>query len=116
MAADVTVIIVWSSLIWVAKKKSNVKKNSQKEENGDVISGKSGKSAHEVKYTFIAWLCYAVFLCPRIILLFHNLAKTLDENDILGPNFLKIAASFTPLIYFLLVMGSHSNEIEISKE
>ena len=68
-------------------------------------------SHNELKYTFLAWLCYAVFLCPRIVLLFNNLAKTLDERDFLGPNFLKMAASFTPLVYFLLVMGSHSNKV-----
>ena len=107
VVADITVVTLWSSLIWIAKKKS-IKKGLREQ---DDLTQKSGRFAsHEIKYTFIAWLCYAAFLCPRIILLFHNLAKTLDERDILGPNFLKMAVSFTPLVYFLLVMGSHSNE------
>ena len=92
--ADVSIIIVWSSLIWVSRRKAITKENS--------------KAANEDRYTFIGWLYYAVFLCPRIVLLFKNLAKTLNETEVLGPNFLKMSASFTPLIYFLLVMGSHS--------
>ena len=43
-------------------------------------------------------------------IIFHDNASTLDEKDVLGPNFLKIAVSCTPLVFFLLVHGSHVNQ------
>ena len=48
-------------------------------------------------------------LTPRMGIIFHDLAAELDEKDVLGPNFLKISVSCTPLIFFLLVHGSHNN-------
>ena len=103
IVADITVIIIWTScLVIVWKGFSRRNKDYSHDPN-------------EIKYTYIAWLVYVALLCPRIVFLFHDLVKTLDEKDVLGPNFLKMAVSCTPIIYFLLVYGSHTSRSHTAK-
>ena len=96
IVADISIIIIWSACLMIVRKSFSSKKNDPVDVN-------------EIKYTFIAWFVYVLLLCPRIVLLFHDLAKTLNEKDFLGPNFLKMSVSCTPIIYFLLVYGSHNS-------
>ena len=52
----------------------------------NVINGlEPGEYPDELKYAFASWI-------PHVGLLFHQV-KELDEQDVLGPNFLKVAVS-----------------------
>lgn len=103
IVADILVIIIWVSCLVAVRRTFNKRKK-------DFVVGRDPEqSPDELKYTYIAWLSYVTLLCPRIVLLFADLVKLLDEKDFLGPNFLKMAVSCSPLIYFLLVHGAHNS-------
>ena len=99
--ADVAVLSIWIASLLYAKRKFHAKYSHEAED---------GEAAHEIEYAYIFWFLYIAFLVPRIGILFHYKASVLEEEKILGPNFLKVAVTSTPLIFFLLVHGSHSNE------
>ena len=101
LIADMVVIIAWIFSLIIAKRKFDRKK--------DGVDGRdSEKEPDEIKYTFYSWLVYAVLLCPRVVILFHKNASTLEEDNVLGPNYLKVAVSCTPLIFVSLICGHHS--------
>ena len=100
IVADVAIIIIWISCLVILQKRHYRRRKDCDAE----------QSPSDQKYTYIAWVVYVTLLCPRIVLLFADLAKTLDEKDDLGPNLLKMAVSCTPLIFFFLVHGSHNSK------
>ena len=99
--ADLAVIVIWIAFLMHSKQEFK-KKHPDK--------AARGKSPHEIKYAFIFWFLYIAFLTPRIGIIFHRNAKKLDEKEVLGPNFLKMAVSCTPLVFFFLLHGSYNNK------
>ena len=109
--ADAIVICLWIvSLVLAAhnfKKKKRKLEEERKKLDVDLVDGLEPEEyPDELKYAFVAWIAYVVFLIPRVGLLFHQ-AKKLDEQDVLGPNFLKVAVSCSPIIFLFLVNGHH---------
>lgn len=102
---DVVVIIIWCISLYLAYR-SFKRKEKRKLDN---IDGKRAEDMpDEIKYAFVPWLAHALFLSIKVGILFRKHAFKLKEDDLLGPNFLKIAVSCTPLVFLALVYGHHN--------
>ena len=99
--ADLTVLLVWIGFLMHGKQ------HFKRKHPNDAAAG---ENSHEIRFAFIFWFLYNAFLTPRIGIIFHEDAKTLDEKEVLGPNFLKMAVSCTPLVFFFLLHGSNNNK------
>ena len=103
---DAFIILIWVVTLILAKRNFEGRKNKSDENDGR----NPEEYPDEIKYAFIAWISYALLLSPRVVILFHRNASKLKEENILGPNFLKVAVSTTPLIFLFLVGGYHSSK------
>lgn len=68
----------------------------------------SGSKLGLLPFAYIAWFIYAVFLVPRVAIIFKHIAAGLDEDDFFGPNTLKTAVASTGVIFLLLLLSQHA--------
>ena len=77
----------------------------------DSVDGRDPqKSPDEIRYAYIVWIVYSLCLVPRVVILFRKDASKLVELDLLGPNYLKVAVSCTPLIFMALAYALHDQK------
>ena len=112
--ADVCVVVIWIITLIYAKRRYL---QAEKRRKDAVDGGRDPeKQPDEIKFAFIAWVAYTLLLCPRVVILFHKHASKLEENNVLGPNYLKVAVSCTPLIFMALVYGHHNAKPHTSRK
>lgn len=115
ICADVVIISVWTLSLAMVRK--SFRSTKRKRDDGDHVDGRDPEqSPDEIKYSYLAWLVYVIFLCPRVLLIFQNVKGNVNDADILGTNLLKVVVSCTPLIYLLLVNGFHNAEPMTSRK
>ena len=102
--ADVLVMSIWIFILFYLHRKF-------KELHFYSINAQDKSVFPEIKYSFIVWLSYVFFLCPRITIIFLKDVHNLSEKNLYGPNFLKTSLACTPIIFLLMVFGFHSAEI-----
>ena len=104
---DVLIILAWTILlvvVWRAYRS----KEERRQASDDVVDGRDLKKfPDEIKHAYILWIVYSLCLIPRIIIIYQKDASKLLEEQILGPNFCKVATACTPLIFMLLVYALH---------
>lgn len=65
------------------------------------------KSEREVKWLWLVWLLYVVFLLtPMVGFIFGELRNKLDTNEFFGPNILRIIICGSPVIALLLFVSA----------
>ena len=111
--ADVFVIFIWIVTLVLAKRNFE---NRLKKARDNVDGGNPEDHPDEIRYGFIAWIVYILLLTPRVVIMMRKHASKLKEEDVLGPNFLKVTISSTPLIFLLLVYGYHNGKLSESRK
>ena len=111
--ADVFVICIWIVTLVLAKRNFE---NRLKKARDNVDGGNPEDYPDEIRYSFIAWIVYILLLTPRVVIMMHKHASKLKEEDVLGPNYLKVAISSTPLIFLLLIYGYHNGKLSESRK
>lgn len=59
---------------------------------------------------YFAWFIYSLALAGRVGIIFNDFAWKLNEEDVFGPNTLKITISLAAIIFLLLLMSHHDAE------
>jgi len=90
-------------------------KLKERHEKGNAHPKKDSKP-DSIKFVYITWLTYAVFLVPRVCILFYNHADKIEENTTFGPNFLKAVVACTPIIFLFLLRGHHNGKFYVKRK
>ncbi|XP_069141726.1 transmembrane protein 121B-like [Argopecten irradians] len=56
---------------------------------------------------YFAWFVYSVFIGARVFIIYKDIAGTLNEENVFGPNTLKVTVSSTSFIFILLLLTHH---------
>ena len=110
VAADAIIVVTWGTCLTLVNRGFKTTKQ-QLSTRASIKHKEHEQSPDEVKYVYLAWLVYVIFLCPRVLLIFLNMTTELIHGKgILGPNLLNVGVGCTPLIYLSLVHGFHNAE------
>ncbi|XP_060079758.1 transmembrane protein 121B-like [Ylistrum balloti] len=56
---------------------------------------------------YFAWFVYSVFLGARVFIIYQDIARTLNEASVFGPNTLKMTISTASFVFVLLLLTHH---------
>ncbi|XP_013419714.1 transmembrane protein 121B-like [Lingula anatina] len=103
--ADAVSAILFAVAFVVAVEHYRKTKNNRRESESHLCHG---RALGLLPLGYVAWFTYSGLVVPRVVLIFKHIAAGLDEDDILGPNFLKTALALTAPIFLLMVLSQHN--------
>jgi len=84
-------------------------KLKERHEKG-VANQKKDRKPDSIKFVYITWLTYSLFLAPRVFILLYHHADKIEENTLFGQNFLKAIMACTPIVFLFLLNGHHNGK------
>lgn len=67
--------------------------------------------AGSLPLAYFAWFIYSLALAGRVGIIFNDFAWELKEENVFGPNTLKITISLAAIVFLLLLMSHHDAEL-----
>ncbi|OWF51251.1 uncharacterized protein LOC110449427 [Mizuhopecten yessoensis] len=100
VAADVALGLVFVMTFIISYRHLSVVHQSRDSASSPVQTG-------SLPLGYFAWFVYSLFLGARVFIIYRDVAWTLNETNVFGPNALKITVSGTGFVFLLLLMTHH---------
>ncbi len=94
------------SFIYLKEPKQN--REAKHSAAGNMLMGKS--EGGDLPLGYMAWFLYSLLLAVRVGIIFEDCVEYLDEENVFGPNTLKVMIALSGIIFILLVCTHHDAE------